>query len=39
MKEPVPPIMNDKIKYLTLRLEDSVVIPCAAYASPRPQYR
>lgn len=39
MKEPVPPIMNDKIKYITIRLEESVVIPCVAYANPRPVFR
>lgn len=39
MKEPVPPIMNDKIKYITIRMEESVVIPCVAYANPRPIFR
>ncbi|KAL7034690.1 hypothetical protein ACKWTF_008060 [Chironomus riparius] len=39
MKEPVPPIMNDKIKYITVRLKESVVIPCVAYANPKPIYR
>lgn len=39
MKENVPPIMNEKIKYLTVRLEESIVIPCVAYANPRPIYR
>ncbi|CRK99030.1 CLUMA_CG011985, isoform A [Clunio marinus] len=39
MKEPVPPIMNDKIKYITIRMEESVVIPCVAYANPKPLFR
>lgn len=38
MREPVPPIMNDKIIQLTSRLDESLVIPCVAYASPRPTY-
>ena len=39
MKEPVPPIMNDKIKYITIRQDESVVIPCVAYANPKPDFR
>lgn len=31
--------MNDKIKYITVRLKESVVIPCVAYANPKPIYR
>jgi hypothetical protein len=39
MKESVPPIMNDKIKYVNVRMEDPLVLPCVAYANPRPIYR
>lgn len=39
MKESVPPIMNDKIRYVTVKIKDSVVIPCVAYANPKPIYR
>lgn len=39
MREPVPPIMNDKIIQLTSRVDEALVIPCVAYASPRPEYR
>lgn len=39
MREPVPPIMNDKLIQLTVRIDDVLVLPCVAYASPRPTYR
>lgn len=39
MKEAVPPIMNEKVKHEVVRLEESLVVPCVAYASPRPLYR
>lgn len=39
MREPVPPIMNDKLVQLTVRIDDVLVLPCVAYASPRPTYR
>ncbi|XP_048510955.1 Down syndrome cell adhesion molecule-like protein Dscam2 isoform X2 [Athalia rosae] len=35
----MPPILNEKLVYFSARLEDTVVIPCVAYANPRPENR
>ncbi|XP_068082151.1 cell adhesion molecule Dscam2 [Anabrus simplex] len=35
----VPPILNEKLVMLTARVDDTVVVPCVAYANPRPRYR
>ncbi|GLG93725.1 Uncharacterized protein GBIM_01082 [Gryllus bimaculatus] len=35
----VPPILNEKLVSVTARLDDTVVVPCVAYANPRPHYR
>ncbi|XP_015601116.1 Down syndrome cell adhesion molecule-like protein Dscam2 isoform X2 [Cephus cinctus] len=35
----MPPILNEKLVYMTSRLEEIVVIPCVAYANPRPSNR
>ncbi|XP_034948781.1 Down syndrome cell adhesion molecule-like protein Dscam2 isoform X2 [Chelonus insularis] len=34
-----PPILNEKLQTLSARLEDTVVIPCVAYANPPPSNR
>ena len=39
MRENVPPIMNEKVLTLMIRLGDPVVVPCVAYANPKPTYR
>lgn len=39
MREPVPPIMNEKNIQITVKLDEPVIIPCVAYANPRPQFR
>lgn len=39
MRETVPPIMNEKQRQFTVRLDDTIVIPCIAYANPIPVYR
>lgn len=39
MREPVPPIMNEKTVQITVKLDEPVIIPCVAYANPRPQFR
>ncbi|XP_059481325.1 cell adhesion molecule Dscam2-like isoform X4 [Neocloeon triangulifer] len=35
----VHPILYDKLVTVTARVDDTVVIPCVAYANPRPSYR
>ncbi|XP_012218067.1 cell adhesion molecule Dscam2-like isoform X2 [Linepithema humile] len=35
----MPPIINDKLVYMSARLKDTVVIPCVAYANPTPTNR
>lgn len=35
----MPPIINDKLVYMSARLKDTVVIPCVAYANPIPTNR
>ncbi|XP_020714029.1 Down syndrome cell adhesion molecule-like protein Dscam2 [Ceratitis capitata] len=39
MRELVPPIMNEKTTSVVARLGDPVVVPCVAYANPKPVYR
>lgn len=39
MRELVPPIMNEKATSVVARLGDPVVVPCVAYANPKPVYR
>uniref|UniRef100_A0A1I8PU60 Ig-like domain-containing protein n=2 Tax=Stomoxys calcitrans TaxID=35570 RepID=A0A1I8PU60_STOCA len=39
MRELVPPIMNEKVVSITARMGDPVVVPCVAYANPKPVYR
>ena len=39
MRELVPPIMNEKVVSITARVGDPVVVPCVAYANPKPVYR
>ncbi|KAK0089164.1 hypothetical protein PV325_008743 [Microctonus aethiopoides] len=34
-----PPILNEKLHTMSARLEDTVVIPCVAYANPPPTNR
>ncbi|XP_057323530.1 cell adhesion molecule Dscam2-like isoform X3 [Microplitis mediator] len=34
-----PPILNEKLHTMSARLEDTVVIPCVAYANPPPSNR
>ncbi|XP_014485965.1 PREDICTED: Down syndrome cell adhesion molecule-like protein Dscam2 isoform X3 [Dinoponera quadriceps] len=35
----MPPIINEKLVYMSSRLKDTVVIPCVAYANPTPSNR
>ncbi|XP_025163016.1 Down syndrome cell adhesion molecule-like protein Dscam2 isoform X2 [Harpegnathos saltator] len=35
----MPPIINEKLVYMSARLKDTVVIPCVAYANPTPSNR
>ncbi|XP_011342293.1 Down syndrome cell adhesion molecule-like protein Dscam2 isoform X3 [Ooceraea biroi] len=35
----MPPIINEKLVYMSARLKDTVVIPCVAYANPTPVNR
>ncbi|XP_043479175.1 Down syndrome cell adhesion molecule-like protein Dscam2 isoform X3 [Leptopilina heterotoma] len=35
----MPPMLNDKLVYITARIEETIVIPCVAYANPRPTNR
>ncbi|XP_043669465.1 Down syndrome cell adhesion molecule-like protein Dscam2 isoform X1 [Vespula pensylvanica] len=35
----MPPIINEKLVYKSVRLKDTVVIPCVAYANPTPTNR
>ncbi|XP_011055035.1 PREDICTED: LOW QUALITY PROTEIN: Down syndrome cell adhesion molecule-like protein Dscam2 [Acromyrmex echinatior] len=35
----MPPIINEKLVYMSARLKDTVVIPCVAYANPTPTNR
>ncbi|KAL0268744.1 UNVERIFIED_CONTAM: hypothetical protein PYX00_010567 [Menopon gallinae] len=39
MRGSVPPILNRKVVIVSARAEDTVVVPCVAYANPRPSYR
>lgn len=39
MREPVPPILNQKSIQMTTKLGETLIIPCVAYANPRPTYR
>lgn len=39
MRELVPPIMNDKKIAIMARVGDPLVLPCIAYANPKPTYR
>lgn len=39
MREPVPPILNDKLIQMTTKIGESLLIPCVAYANPRANYR
>ncbi|XP_033213818.1 Down syndrome cell adhesion molecule-like protein Dscam2 [Belonocnema kinseyi] len=35
----MPPMLNDKLVYMIARVEETIVIPCVAYANPRPTNR
>ncbi|XP_072746746.1 cell adhesion molecule Dscam2 isoform X6 [Anoplolepis gracilipes] len=35
----MPPIINEKLVYMSARLKDTVVIPCVAHANPTPTNR
>lgn len=39
MREPVPPILNEKLIQMTTKIGESLLIPCVAYANPRASYR
>lgn len=39
MREAVPPILNDKFVHIVTKLDETIVVPCVAYASPPPIYR
>lgn len=39
MREPVPPILNEKLIQMTTKIGESILIPCVAYANPRASYR
>ncbi|PNF36143.1 hypothetical protein B7P43_G10971 [Cryptotermes secundus] len=39
IRGPVPPVLNERLLMLTAKVDDTVVVPCVAYANPRPQYR
>lgn len=39
MREPVPPILNQKSIQMTTKLGETLIIPCVAYANPRSNYR
>ncbi|KPU79154.1 uncharacterized protein Dana_GF27026 [Drosophila ananassae] len=39
IQELVPPIINEKILKLRIRIGDPLVVACDAYANPRPTYR
>lgn len=39
MREPVPPILNEKLIQMTTKIGESLIIPCVAYANPRASYR
>ncbi|KDR18099.1 Down syndrome cell adhesion molecule-like protein CG42256, partial [Zootermopsis nevadensis] len=35
----VPPVLNERLMILTAKVDETIVVPCVAYANPRPQYR
>ncbi|XP_053999258.1 cell adhesion molecule Dscam2-like isoform X3 [Hylaeus anthracinus] len=35
----MPPMMNEKVVYMSVRLKDTIVIPCVAYGNPTPTNR
>ncbi|XP_051167558.1 cell adhesion molecule Dscam2-like isoform X4 [Leptopilina boulardi] len=35
----MPPMLSDKLVYISARVEETIVIPCVAYANPRPTNR
>ena len=39
IRGPVPPVLNERLLILTAKVDDTVVVPCVAYANPRPHYR
>jgi hypothetical protein len=39
IRGPVPPVLNERLLILTAKVDDTIVIPCVAYANPRPHYR
>lgn len=39
MHEAVPPILNQEMVDITTKSEETIIIPCVAYASPSPKYR
>ncbi|XP_023290163.1 Down syndrome cell adhesion molecule-like protein Dscam2 [Orussus abietinus] len=39
IRDSMPPIINEKLIYKSVRVEDVVVLPCVAYAHPRPTNR
>ncbi|PSN46727.1 Down syndrome cell adhesion molecule-like protein Dscam2, partial [Blattella germanica] len=39
IRDSVPPVLNERLLILTAKLGETVVIPCVAYANPRPHYR
>jgi hypothetical protein len=39
IRGPVPPVLNERMLAVTAKVDDTVVVPCVAYANPRPHYR
>ncbi|CAG2060535.1 unnamed protein product [Timema podura] len=39
IRGPVAPILNEKLVMISAKVDETVVVPCVAYANPRPQYR
>nr|CAD7423173.1 unnamed protein product [Timema monikensis] len=38
IRGPVAPILNEKLVMISAKVDETVVVPCVAYANPRPQY-
>lgn len=39
IRSTMPPMINEKVVYMSARLKDTVVIPCVAYGNPTPTNR
>lgn len=39
IRSSMPPMINEKVVYMSTRLKDTIVIPCVAYGNPTPANR